>query len=76
MSQFRQCEVVRGAERLISYLPDKYARRGKVLRLNENGVWVNGWKVVWAAKEAVDEDKMPDYHDLFFMTKLGKRVKT
>ena len=42
---YRQCEVRRGPAIRLTWLPASYAVEGKVLRLQDNGVWSDGWVV-------------------------------
>lgn len=42
-----QCEMRLGSLLQTAWIPQKHARRGKVLRLkNAQGEWVNGWEVI------------------------------
>lgn len=48
----------------VAWIPEKYAKIGKVIKLKIDGVWEDGWKVVFLgakspAKEV--EDKSRDY---------------
>lgn len=46
----------------VSYIPQKFAQVGEVLKLKEaDGTWTNGW-VVRSAGEPVDEKLLPDVH--------------
>lgn len=42
---YRQCRLARGQRRTYSWLPEKYAKQGKYLKLREKGRWENGWCV-------------------------------
>ena len=39
---YKQCELHRGTEKLVSWIPDRFAVEGKYLRLGDD----DGWKVV------------------------------
>lgn len=42
-----QCELGNGTTRMISWIPEKYAKKNKQLKLREdNGQWENGWIVL------------------------------
>jgi len=62
--KFRQCRLTRkvenGEARMVSFLPEKFAIVGKVLKLKDEdtGKWTNGW-IVESAGDLVDEP--PDY---------------
>jgi hypothetical protein len=57
-TRYRQCELVKktseGEFRQVSYIPEKYAIKGKALKLLCEGVWHNGWIVI-SAGDLVDE---------------------
>lgn len=42
---YRQCEVRRGPAIRLTWLPAAYAVEGRVLRLQDHGVWSDGWVV-------------------------------
>jgi len=44
----KQCRLVRGDSSTISWLPDKFAVKGKIidLRSRETGKWSKNWEVV------------------------------
>lgn len=47
-----------------SWIPDKFAVVGKVLKLrDEDGNWENGW-IVKSAGNRLEESQIPDYHSL------------
>ena len=44
-----QCKLRKGNEYQASWIPEKYARLGKFVKLqDEEGVWDDGWQVVEA----------------------------
>lgn len=60
---YRQCRMVKeGCLFQVSWLPEKFAVVGKVLKLrnDDTGEWDNGWVVTCAGKNRVDE---PPYAD-------------
>lgn len=58
---YKQCLISRGSSRTVAYLPVRYAKVGKLLRIKqEDGSWLAGFKVdeVWGGPVA----DPPDYH--------------
>jgi hypothetical protein len=45
MSHHRQCKLVKGDATTVSWIPEKFAQEGEYLKLKDNGVWEDGWKV-------------------------------
>jgi hypothetical protein len=43
---YRQCELQRGTTGQVSWIPEIHAKVGNYLKITENGVTENGWKVV------------------------------
>lgn len=64
--KYCQCKLVRkianGDSIITSYIPQKYAKIGKTIKLRDDmvNVWTEGW-VVESVGEPVDEDMVPDY---------------
>lgn len=50
----RQCRLRRGNIQTTLWLPEKYAVKGGVVTLKQDGQWVDGWLV-----ESVSEVSMP-----------------
>lgn len=59
---YRQCRLSNGTARQVSWIPEKYAIKNKILKLKENGKWINGWKVDSAGTHLLAEDMLPDPH--------------
>jgi hypothetical protein len=59
---FRQCRLRKGDAHMTSWIPEKFAVVGKVVRLWENGAWDNGWVVDSAGEHRLDESMLPDWH--------------
>jgi hypothetical protein len=38
----------------MSWLPEKYAVAGSVVRLRDDGTWTDGWKILSASGPAID----------------------
>ena len=71
-THYRQCELHRAdGRRTTSWLPEKFAVVGKVLRLRCVGTWSDGWCVVRVGEDRLAEDKLPDVHKLL-RAKTGK----
>ena len=55
---YRQCLLARkipeGEVRQYSWIPEPFCVKGKTLKLKEDGVWTDGWKVLeaWEPKPA------------------------
>jgi hypothetical protein len=48
----------------VIWIPEKFAKIGKYIKIKENDIWDNGWEVieVWAKKELDSiEDKERDF---------------
>lgn len=50
----RQCRLSRGKVQTTLWLPEKYAVKGSIVKLKQDGEWVDGWLV-----ESVSEASMP-----------------
>ena len=64
---YKQCHLEKktttGVMHQTSYLPEHYARVGKVLKLRDDrGIWEDGWKVTAAHFNSVPESALPDWH--------------
>lgn len=59
----RQCQLERstttGKVVQTTWLPSRYATRGAHLRLRDDGVWTDGWKVVVVGSESA---RAPNAH--------------
>lgn len=54
--------IGRRREVLTSFIPQAFAKVGRVLKLqDETGLWVDGWVVERVDSEALDSDALPDY---------------
>lgn len=66
--RYKQCFLTKKAGPVtwnqVSYIPEKFAVVGKVLKLrNDAGVWDDGWKVAGANGTSLAESVLPDYHN-------------
>lgn len=55
---YRQCVLKKQSVTTTSWLPEKFAKQGKVLKLKNDGVWDNGWKVDQVGSRRVLEDEV------------------
>jgi hypothetical protein len=57
--RYKQCRLERreGTARIerMSWLPEKYAVAGSVVRLRDNGTWTDGWKILSSSGPSLDE---------------------
>lgn len=53
---FRQCKLQKDNRVLVSWIPDKFAKIGKLLRLKED----DGWKVI-EVYDSMSEDRVKAY---------------
>ena len=52
---YRQCKLRRGNSFTTTWIPEKYAKKGKYLKLKNDDVWVDGWLVT-----EVGENRKPE----------------
>jgi hypothetical protein len=66
---YRQCrlekKIAGGTLGQVSYIPEKYAIKDKVLKLcDANGDWTDGWKVLGAGSRLLEQSELPDWYQL------------
>jgi hypothetical protein len=61
---YRQCQLTRRNQRQTTWLPERFAIPGSVLKLKDNGEWSDGWEVTWASASKIAERLLPDTHKL------------
>jgi len=55
--------IAGGSVRTTSYIPQEFAKIGRVLRLKDDNVgWVDGWVVECVGDVIVEGDQLPDSH--------------
>jgi len=55
--------IANGSVRTTSYIPQEFAKVGRVLRLKDDNVgWVDGWVVESVGDVIVEGDQLPDSH--------------
>ena len=65
--KYVQCELRRnvgdGSAETTSYIPQKFAKVGHILKLkDDNDDWVDGWVVQQVGTSIVQGDQIPDSH--------------
>jgi hypothetical protein len=43
---YTQCVLRKGDAETVSFIPSKFAKVGSVLKLEDNGQWDDGWRVI------------------------------
>lgn len=66
MMYYKQCRLRKDNKdgsysEQVSYIPEKFCVKNKILKLKDGTKWDNGWVVTFVSKEKVDESKLPDY---------------
>lgn len=66
---YRQCRLVRpvtsGEQVVVSWIPDQFAERGRVVKLKgDAGQWIDGWRVTEVGPHRLPADAVPDFHEL------------
>jgi len=61
-----QCQLQKGQSKTTSWIPSKFAIKGKFVKLkNKQNEWVNGWKVMFVFQPPVSSvyvlDRSEDY---------------
>jgi len=52
----RQCILRNNKTFTVSYIPEQYAKVGKILKLKENGEWKDGWIVEKVGSRRLTEE--------------------
>ena len=64
MIKYKQCKLEKPVKngKLVqtTFLPEKFAKKGKFLKLKEADEWVDGWEVIEVSKTFVNKDQLPD----------------
>ena len=42
---YKQCVLSKGSVQTVTWIPEKFAKKNKVLKIREHGEWDDGWKV-------------------------------
>jgi hypothetical protein len=72
MIYYRHCELEKavptGSVRRVSWIPEKYARLGEILKLKMDSGWENGW-IVRIVGERADEVAVRAFWNLWTKTR-------
>lgn len=56
---YRQCQLQRGQSVTTSWLPEKFAKVSKFLKLkNKDGTWDDGWQVVTVGNDRMAHEEV------------------
>ena len=66
---YRQCRLVRpvptGEHVVVSWIPDRFAERDRVVKLKDDGgSWSDGWVVTAVGSNRLATNQLPDFHEL------------
>lgn len=48
---YQQVKLRKGSREQVSWVPDTFAKKGKILKLKEGTTWENGWEVIWVFRD-------------------------
>ena len=60
---YRQCKMQKNNSFQVSWIPEQFARKGKVIKLLEDSGWDDGWIVIEVGPYRHSEKDLPDSHD-------------
>ena len=59
MSQiYQQCTLAKGDLRRTAWVPCRFAKKGKALKVKINGIWEDGWTVFLKFDHKVTEEEL------------------
>lgn len=60
--RLKQCALERKENdsviKTVSYIPERYAKIDKILRLKDEKGWTNGWKVIYVSEESISSNQI------------------
>jgi hypothetical protein len=59
---YRQCKLQKKNTFQTSYIPEEFAVMNKIIKLRDNNVWDDGWKVIAVSSSRHADDNLPDSH--------------
>ena len=59
-TKYKQCQLQNGNRHMVSWIPEQFAHVGKILELLENDEWEDGWQVMTAGGDAIEEPPTVD----------------
>ena len=68
-----QCRLARGSARQTAWIPEKFARVGRLVRLTEAGVSENGWQVAGIGTRLAEDDVRERSRDYLQTRKASDR---
>ena len=67
---YKQCTMRRNGAIITAWIPVKFAKKDKFLRLKEQGKWENGWKVEKVHDVALPESAVIAHRDSYRDTRV------
>lgn len=61
---FQQCKLKKENTFQVAFIPSKFAKVNKMLKIKENDIWTDGWKVFEVYSTIVAEEMLPDSHKI------------
>ena len=71
ITMYRQCLLQRDGSRQTSWIPEKFAILGNVIRLKDGDVWDDGWTVVEVGSDRKPWEKILDHRKLGYFGSLA-----
>jgi hypothetical protein len=59
---YKQCRLQKGNAHQMSWIPEEFAVKDKVIKLRSEGVWDDGWIVKEAYSTRLETNDLPDSH--------------
>ena len=62
--RMRKAKIPYGVSHRVEWIPEKFATKGRVLKLKTKGVWENGWEVIdtWDKVTKEEMNERSRYH--------------
>lgn len=65
-TNYRQCRLSKKTQNgemiQTSWIPDQFAKLGKVIKIRQSDVWSNGWIVKQVSETCLPESNLPNFH--------------
>lgn len=58
MIYYRQCVLKKNSTTTTSWIPEKFAKKGKVLKLKDSGIWSDGWEIQRVGSKRILENEV------------------
>lgn len=63
---YRHCvirkKIPEGELQQHTWLPEQFAKIGKIIKIREDGVWNDGWEVKEASSSLLAEENLPNFY--------------